>query len=77
MLENFGAVLSEAPHLFFSRRLLEECRTFVRHADGFLAAAPGAHDDCVLAMAIALAVRREVAGDSRIRKLEMGILPIR
>ncbi|MGH9491981.1 MAG: terminase [Terriglobales bacterium] len=75
MLENFGAVLSEAPHLFSSRRLLEECRTFVRHAAGFLAAASGAHDDCVLAMAIALAVRREVVGDSRSGRLEMGTLP--
>lgn len=77
MLENFGAVLAEAPHLFSSRRLLEECRTFVRHADGHCAAASGAHDDCVMALAIALAVRRELAGDSGIRKLEMGTLPIR
>lgn len=77
MLETFAAVLAEAPHLFSSRRLLEECRTFVRHADGYCTAASGAHDDCVFALAIALAVRRELAGDSRIRKLEMGTLPIR
>ena len=77
MLENFAAVLAEAPHLFSSRRLLEECRTFVRHADGYCAAASGAHDDCILALAIALEVRRELAGNSRIRKLEMGTLPIR
>jgi len=77
MLENFGAVLAEAPHLFSSRRLLAECRTFVRHADGYCAAASGAHDDCILALAIALEVRRELAGDFRIRKLEMGTLPIR
>ena len=31
-------------------------------ADGNAAAADGAHDDCVMAMAIALAVRREDAG---------------
>ena len=77
MLENFGAVLAEAPHLFSSRRLLAECRTFVRHADGYCAAASGAHDDCILALAIALEVRRKLAGDFRIRKLEMGTLPIR
>ena len=77
MLETFAAVLAEAPHLFSSRRLLEECRTFVRHADGYCAAAAGAHDDCILALAIALAVRRELAGDFRIQKLEMGTLPIR
>ncbi len=77
MLENFGAVLAEAPHLVSSRRLLEECRTFVRHADGYCAAASGTHDDCIFALAIALEVRRRLAGDSRNRKLEMGTLPIR
>ncbi len=77
MLETFAAVLAEAPHLVSSRRLLEECRTFVRHADGYCAAASGAHDDCVFALAIALAVRRELAGDSRGGRLEMGTLPIR
>jgi len=77
MLENFGAVLAGAPHLFSSRRLLEECRTFVRQADGYCAAVSGAHDDCIFALAIALQVRRQLAGDSRIRKLEMGTLPIR
>jgi hypothetical protein len=42
--------------------LLGELRTFVRHSDGNAAAAEGAHDDCVMAMAVALAVRREDAG---------------
>ncbi|HYX70995.1 MAG TPA: terminase [Terriglobales bacterium] len=64
MLENFAAVLAAAPGLVQSPRLLEECRTFVRHPDGSSAAAAGAHDDCVLAMAIALAVRRELAGEA-------------
>jgi hypothetical protein len=45
--------------------LLEECRTFVRRADGNAAAADGAHDDCVMAMAIAFAVRRENVGRPR------------
>ena len=34
MLERFGAMLVADPELFQSRRLLEECRTFVRHEDG-------------------------------------------
>jgi hypothetical protein len=59
MIENFGAILAATPELFSSERLLNECRTFVRNAGGVPAAASGAHDDCVMAMAIALAVRRE------------------
>jgi hypothetical protein len=62
MIENMGMVLMAAPELFRSPRLLEECRTFIRQADGNTAAADGAHDDCVMAMAIALMVRREDAG---------------
>ncbi len=57
MLERFGAILVANPELFHSRRLLEECRTFVRHADGRIAASEGAHDDAMMAMAMALAVR--------------------
>ncbi len=72
MIENMAAVLMAEPTLFHSLRLLEECRTFVRHQDGSAAAAEGAHDDCVMAMAIALAVRREDAGrDVRRRRLQM------
>src|SRR5271169_3414306 len=62
MLQNLAAVLTAAPFLFNSTRLLEECKTFVRRPDGTTAAANGAHDDTVMAMAIALAVRAEVAG---------------
>lgn len=62
MIENMVAVFTAEPKLFHSPRLLEECRTFVRRADGNAAAADGAHDDCVMAMAIALAARREDAG---------------
>jgi hypothetical protein len=57
MIENFGAILAARPELFSSERLLTECRTFVRNAGGTPAAVSGAHDDCVMAMAIALAVR--------------------
>jgi hypothetical protein len=61
MLENFAATLTNAPFLFSSTRLLEECRTFVRHPDGSASAAAGTHDDLVMAMAVALAVRAEMA----------------
>ena len=57
MIENLAALLSEAAERFSSQRLLNECRTFVRKLDGAPAAASGAHDDCVMAMAIAQAVR--------------------
>ena len=53
------AALVEAPELFQSRRLLGECRSFVRLPNGSTGAQPGAHDDLVMAMAIALAARAE------------------
>jgi len=65
MIEEFAAMLARAPQLFTSTRLLAECRTFVRRRDGSPAAAQGAHDDCVMAMAIALAVRAELAGPKK------------
>jgi len=60
MLENFSAILSAASFMFLSPRLLEECRTFVRHLDGTCSAAAGAHDDTVMAMAVAQVVRAEL-----------------
>ena len=60
MVGRFGAMLVEAPQIFESARLLAECRSFVRHRDGKTGAAPGAHDDCVMAMTIALSVRAEL-----------------
>jgi hypothetical protein len=57
MLEGFGALLATQVELFQSRRLLEECRTFVRSAEGRVEAAEGEHDDAIMAMAIAMAVR--------------------
>jgi hypothetical protein len=62
MIENLSAVLSVKPQLFQSPRLLAECRTFVRRRDGGCGGASGSYDDCVLAMAIALAGRDPVAG---------------
>ncbi len=77
MIENMAAVLVAEPELFHSLRLLEECRTFVRHPDGNAAAADGAHDDCVMAMAIALAVRRQDVGRGvKKRGLEMASLVV-
>jgi hypothetical protein len=77
MIENMAAVLMSEPCLFHSLRLLEECRTFVRRADGSSAAADGAHDDCVMAMAIALAVRQADAGRGvKKRALEMASLVV-
>lgn len=61
-LARLDAALVEAPHLFLSRKLLAECRTFVRGPNGSAAAASGAHDDRVMAMAIALSARAERAG---------------
>lgn len=77
MIENMAAVLMAQPGLFHSPRLLGECRTFVRHSDGSASAADGAHDDCVMAMGIALAVRRESAGRmAKKRAVEMASLVV-
>ena len=73
MLQNLAAVLANAPFLFASKRLLEECKTFVRRPDGSTAAANGAHDDTVMAMAIALAVRAEVAGRAHAARAQMEV----
>ena len=62
MIENFASVMAVSPGLFRSSRLLHECRTFVRHPDGSSGAMSGTHDDCVMAMAIALAARKKIAG---------------
>jgi hypothetical protein len=59
MLGRLGSALVESPEIFSSDRLLRECRSFVRHRNGRAEAQGGEHDDCVMAMAIALAVREE------------------
>ena len=61
MLERLGTLLEEKPEIFQSEQLLRECRSFIRKGDGRCEAAAGAHDDCVLAMAMAQAVRMELA----------------
>jgi hypothetical protein len=77
MIENLAAVLVMEPTMFHSSRLLNECRTFVRHPDGSCSAAGGSHDDCVMAMAIALAARQRMAGQlTRARPITLASLPL-
>lgn len=65
MLGRLGAALVEEPGLFQSRRLLGECRSFVRLPNGATGAQAGTHDDRVMAMAIALAARAELSAKRR------------
>jgi hypothetical protein len=60
MVARLRVLLSETPQRFMSMRLLAECRTFVADDRGRAAAAAGAHDDLVMAMGIAQAVRAEL-----------------
>lgn len=60
MVSRMGALLVESPGIFLSRRLLAECRSFVSLAGGGMGAASGAHDDCLMAMAIAQSARAEM-----------------
>ncbi len=62
MVSRMGSLLEEHADLFMSARLLGECRTFVSGAGGKTGAAQGAHDDCLMAMAVAQAVRAERLG---------------
>ncbi len=59
MVSRMGALLAESAEMFMSSRMLEECRTFVTGSGGRTGAAQGAHDDCLMAMAVAQAVRAE------------------
>jgi hypothetical protein len=61
-LGRLGAALVDEPTRFQSRRLLSECRAFVRQPNGTAAARAGTHDDRVMAMAIGLAAREEMVG---------------
>ncbi len=65
MLGRLEAALSESPLCFMSRRLLGECRSFVRLPNGKTGARAGTHDDRVMAMAIGLAARAEMLGKDR------------
>jgi hypothetical protein len=59
-LGRLDAALVERPECFQSRKLLAECRSFVRLADGKSGARAGTHDDRVMAMAIGLGTRAEM-----------------
>jgi hypothetical protein len=61
-LGRLDAALVEEPERFQSRRLLAECRSFVRRPNGGSGARPGTHDDRVMAMAIGLGAREELQG---------------
>ena len=65
MLGQLDAALVETPERFQSRWLLGECRSFVRLPDGGTGARAGTHDDRVMAMAIGLAARAELAGQRK------------
>ena len=62
MVARVGYLLERWPMMFNSRRLLGECRTFVGGERGKTGAANGAHDDLVMAMGVAQAVRAEMLG---------------
>jgi hypothetical protein len=77
MIEMLASALVTEASLFRSSRLLTECRTFVRHSDGSSRARVGTHDDCVMAMAIALGARAAVAGKGPAEsRLELASLPV-
>ena len=80
MVSRLGGLLMEEPWLFQSRRMLAECRSYVTQAGGGTGAAAGAHDDCVMAMAIGHAVRAELLawrGGLRFRWAAAGVVPRR
>lgn len=52
MISLLSVLLSERPELFYSARLLQECRSFVATESGRAEAAAGAHDDLVMAMCV-------------------------
>jgi hypothetical protein len=60
MIGRLNACLIDQPDSIASRKLLAECRSFVRLANGNSGARPGTHDDRVMAMAIGLEVRAEM-----------------
>jgi hypothetical protein len=62
VLGQLGAALVEHPDRFMSGKLLAECRSFVRLANGSTGARAGTHDDRVMAMAVGLGARAELLG---------------
>jgi hypothetical protein len=62
ILARLATAIAEGAEIFMSRGLMVECRSFVRQAGGGVGARSGAHDDRVMAMAIALGARAELLG---------------
>lgn len=62
LLDHMAACFADSPGMIGSPRLLREMRSFVRGRNGRPEAASGAHDDCVLALALAWKVREETHG---------------
>jgi hypothetical protein len=60
MVARLGAVILNEPERWMSRRLLAECRVYVSGERGRMGAAAGAHDDLLMAMAVAESVRVEI-----------------
>jgi hypothetical protein len=65
VLGRLGVGLVEEPERFQSRRLLGECRSFVRLPNGGTGARAGTHDDRVMAMAIGLGARADLLEGKR------------
>jgi len=65
VLGRLDAALVEKPDGFMSRRLLAECRSFVRLPNGKTGARAGTHDDRVMAIAIGLGARAEILASGR------------
>jgi hypothetical protein len=60
VIGRLNASLIDKADCLMSRKLLVECRSFVRLADGSTGARAGTHDDRVMAMAIGSAARAEL-----------------
>jgi hypothetical protein len=73
VLGRLDAALVEQPERFQSRRLLSECRSFVRLPNGGTGARAGTHDDRVMAMAIGLGARAELLGKASRQHVASGL----
>lgn len=62
LVANLVEFAAEHMACFQSRRLLQQMRSFIRKYNGRSEAAPGEHDDAVMAMGIALYVRERLQG---------------
>jgi hypothetical protein len=60
MIGRLDAALVFESERFSSRKFLAECRSFVRTRNGRTCAMAGTHDDRIMAMGIAMAVREEL-----------------